>query len=118
MTQGERLREVQKALHMTQTEFASGIGVNRTAISAIEIGVNKMTEQMLITICKVYHVNYDYLTKGEKPMFIKLPEEIIDALCEQYNCDSLDKKIIIEYVKLNPKQREVIKEYLKNVFLS
>ena len=115
MTQGERLREVQEALHMTQTEFASGIGVTRTAISSIETGVNKMTEQMIITICKVYRVNYDYLTKGEKPMFVKLPEEIIDSLCEQYNCDSLDKKIIIEYVKLKPEQRKVIKEYIKNV---
>ena len=116
MTQGERVKSVRKEVELTLEKFGEKLGVGKTAISKIEKGENNLTEQMILSICREFRVNYYWLTKGEEPMFVGTPANVVDEIAEDYNLDEFDKKIIEKYLELSEDQRCVIKTYLKSIF--
>lgn len=116
MTQGERIKEIRKALNLTLEKFGEKLGVKRGAISNLESGARNLTEQMATAICREYNVNYDWLKEEEGEMFSDLPQTILDELCKEYGCDDLDRSLIEEYLKLTPEDRKVLKSYIRNVF--
>lgn len=115
MTNGERVNEVRKSLGLTLEKFGEKLGVTKTTISRIEKGVNNLTDQMAISICREYNVNYDYLMYGEGEMFDDLPQAIVDELCAQYDLNDFDKALVEMYVSLPAGSRERIKEYMKQL---
>lgn len=115
MTNGERVNEVRKSLGLTLEKFGEKLGVTKTTISRIEKGVNNLTDQMAISICREYNVNYDYLMYGEGEMFDDLPQTIVDELCAQYDLNDFDKELVEMYVSLPAGSRERIKEYMKQL---
>lgn len=115
MTNGERVNEVRKSLGLTLEKFGEKLGVTKTTISRIEKGVNNLTDQMAISICREYNVNYDYLMYGEGEMFDDLPQTIVDELCAQYDLNDFDKALVEMYVSLPAGSREQIKEYMKQL---
>lgn len=115
MTNGERVNEVRKSLSLTLEKFGEKLGVTKTTISRIEKGVNNLTDQMAISICREYNVNYDYLMYGEGEMFDDLPQTIVDELCVQYGLNDFDKALVEMYVSLPVGSRERIKEYMKQL---
>ena len=110
MTQGERVKTIRKSLDLTLEKFGEKLGVTKTTISRIEKGINNLTEQMTISICREYNVNYDYLIRGEGDMFDDLPQTVIDELCAQYNLSDSEKAIIEMYVSLPEDFRQLLKE--------
>ena len=64
-----RRGEVRKVLKMSQVEFGREIGVSGAAISRIEKGERGLTEQMLKSVCREYHVRREWLTEGTGEMF-------------------------------------------------
>lgn len=115
MTNGERVNEVRKSFGLTLEKFGERLGVTKTTISRIEKGVNNLTDQMAISICREYNVNYDYLMYGEGEMFDDLPQTIVDELCAQYDLNDFDKALVEMYVSLPAGSRERIKEYMKQL---
>lgn len=112
----DRIRLLRKTLYLNQEEFGKKIGVSNTAISKIEKAERNLTEQMILSICSVFRVNYFWLTEGKGEMFTGTPETVIDELVEEYGLDDLDRKIIEKYLSLSEDNRSVIKEYLKSIF--
>lgn len=112
----DRLKELRAVLNLSMEKFGSRIGVTRSTISRLESGNISFTEQMVLSICREFRVNYFWLTEGKGEMFTGTPETVIDELAEEYNLDDLDRKIIEKYLSLNEDNRRVIKEYLKSVF--
>lgn len=52
MTQGERVKEIRKALGLTLEKFGNEIGLKKNSVSQIENGVNELTEANLMAICR------------------------------------------------------------------
>lgn len=117
MTQGERVREIRKALGLTLEKFGEKLGVKRNSLSQVENGRNSLTDQMAKAICREYNVNYDYLIYGDGEMFDSLPQTILDELCQQYDLDNLDRQIIDLYVSFPKDLREAIKQHIREKFL-
>lgn len=112
----ERLKILRNTLGITLEEFGKKVGVTRSAIGRIEKGQRNLTDQMILSICREFRVNYYWLTQGEEPMFTGTPESVVDEIAEDYNLDDIDKKIIENYLELPDDKRTVIKDYLKSVF--
>ena len=49
-----RIKQVRKALDLTQTEFGRRLGVTDGAITLIENGKRSVTEQMALAICREF----------------------------------------------------------------
>ena len=116
MSVGERIKYLRTdLLNLSMEKFGEKLGVKKTAISNLESGRRNLTEQMAKAICREYNVNYFWLTEGEGNTFVELPDTAIDELALEYDLDEFEKSIIIEFLKLNKNERNVIKKYLENL---
>lgn len=74
-----RIKELRKTLGLTLEKFGEPIGLKKNSLSQIENGINKVTEQTIIAICKTNwngkYVNEVWLRTGEGELFMEPPEE-------------------------------------------
>lgn len=70
--QGKRVRELRKTLNLTLEKFGKPLGVGKTAISNIENDNRSLTEQMIVSICREYNVNEEWLRNGTGEMFAQV----------------------------------------------
>lgn len=70
MTQGERVREIRKALGLTLDKFGDKIGLKKSGLSLIENGRNDLTEVNMKSICREFNVNESWLRDGSGEMFV------------------------------------------------
>ena len=117
MTQGERVKEVRKALGLTLDKFGENVGVKKQTVSRIENGVNNVTDQMVLSICREFNVNYDFLMNGEGEMFDDLPQTVLDELCAQYDLDDLDRTLVEMYIEMPEQVRDYLKQEIRKRFL-
>ena len=80
MTQGERIREVRKALGLTLEKFGEKIGMKKNSVSQLENGKNSVTEQVVKAICREYNVDYMWLTTGDGEMFIDTDDDFFERI--------------------------------------
>lgn len=114
----ERVRELRKALNMTLEAFGARIGIKKSSLSQIENGINNLTEQTILLICKEYNVNESWLRTGEGKMLKELPEEdevadIVSGLLEDGRNNPFYEiilEIILTYRELSPKSQEVLRD--------
>lgn len=117
MTQGERVKEVRKALGLTLDKFGEKVGVKKQTVSRIENGINNVTDQMVLSICREFNVNYDFLMNGEGEMFDDLPQTVLDELCAQYDLDDLDRTLVEMYIEMPEQVRDYLKQEIRKRFL-
>lgn len=72
-----RIREVRKHYGLTMEKFGERLGIKKNTVSQLENGVNALTEQMFLAICREYNVNPDWLRSGEGEMFSEAEEEFL-----------------------------------------
>lgn len=65
----ERIKELRKALGLTQQKFADKIGVKQNTVAQYEMGRNQPIDTVITLICREFHVNEDWLRYGEGEMF-------------------------------------------------
>lgn len=70
MTQGERVREIRKALGLTLDKFGDKIGLKKSGLSLIENGRNDLTEVNMKSICREFNVSESWLRDGSGEMFV------------------------------------------------
>ena len=68
----KRIMLLRKELNLTLEKFGQRIGVTRAAISNIETGNRKVTEQMFKSICREFNVREDWLRNGNGEIFQKM----------------------------------------------
>lgn len=73
--QKNQINLLRKKLKLSQEEFGSKLGVGKSAISYIESGRSKLTEQMIKLICNEFNVNEEWLRTGSGEMFEILTDQ-------------------------------------------
>lgn len=112
----ERMKELRKTLGLTLEEFGKRVGVTRSAVGRIEKGERNVTEQMALSVCREFRVDYYWLTEGIGEMFTAAPQSLVDEIAEEYGLDVDDKKLVEKYLALSPEHRKILKDYLRSVF--
>lgn len=117
MTPGERVKKIRKEKNLTLEKFGEKVGVTKQTISRIENGINSLTEQMIISICREFNINEEWLRNGTGEMFNPIPEEDEVALYvgELLQPDNPFSELIVEimrtYSQLDSKSQDVLKEF-------
>ena len=76
----QRIRELRKALSLSQVKFAEGISISNGYIAAIELGKREVNERMIKLISFVYNVSERWLRTGEGDMFRNAADDKIERL--------------------------------------
>lgn len=66
----ERLKKLRKALDLTQQEFADKIGIKRNSFANYETGRNTPIDAIIVSICREFNVNENWLRDGIGDMFL------------------------------------------------
>lgn len=118
MTPGERVKKIRKEKKLTLERFGEKVGVTKQTISRIENGINSLTEQMVLSICREFNVNESWLRTGEGEMFSEVPaeDEYFKAVTQiSKSNDKLAMQAIIEYWKLDDVSKEALKNYIYKI---
>lgn len=114
MTQGERVREIRKAKGLTLDKFGDKVGVTKQTVSRIENGINNLTDQMFLSICREFAVNEQWLRTGEGEMFIEQTrdEEIEDFVGRLLSNeeDSFKKRLVSVLAALDEDEWETLEK--------
>ena len=66
----ERLKRLRKTLDLTQQEFADKIGIKRNSFANYETGRNTPIDAIIVSICREFNVNEEWLRFGTGDMFM------------------------------------------------
>ena len=112
----ERIKELRKTLGLTLESFGDKVGVGKSTISRIENGTNGLTEQMILSICREFNVNEEWLRSGTGEMFkdMTLDEEIISFIGDiQWDASNTFKKRFVSAIaKLNEEEWKVLEKII------
>ena len=112
MTIGERLKNLRKALGLTQQEFSDKLKVSRSNIATYEVGKNNPAEAVINLICREFNVSETWLRTGEGEMFVKRTRDdelaaFMDELLAEESAD-FRRRLVTALSRLRPEQWEAL----------
>lgn len=111
MTINERVKQIRKALNLTQIEFGERVGISQGHLTSIENGKRVCTEKTIIVICATFGINEDWLRTGEGAMFVETDDSIIANVAAEYHLSALDKAILKIFLELPPEKRAIMRDF-------
>ena len=114
----DRIKELRKSLGLTQQEFADKIGLKRNSVASYEIGRNIPMDAVILSICREFNVNEEWLRTGQGTMFFELlPEDEFSAAAAELSKDGdkLAMQAVIEYWKLDEDSKKLLKDFIVHI---
>lgn len=107
----DRIKQIRKENHLTQTEFGERIGVKGNTITNYENDMRKPSDAIIVSICREFNINEDWLRNGNEPMH-NLPEEKFESYLGQISSgnDDFIKDLIEVYMELDQTSKDALKE--------
>ena len=118
MTENERIKDLRKALGLTQERFGERVGLKKSAISQIESGVNGVTDQLRLAVCREFNVSEDWLRTGGGSMFVE-PDE--DEEISRFMGDILSgqpdfrRRLISVLARMTPDEWALLEEKIREL---
>lgn len=110
---GKRLREVRKALKLSQDEFGARLGFTRGVVTNSELERAAIRPLYIQQVCKEFGVNYDWLMTGTGEMFENLSDGVLlDEIAANYNLNQKDIAIVQAYLELSTEERQILKKFI------
>lgn len=94
----ERLKQIRKALNLSQEEFGKHLGVTKASISRLEAGINNVTDQMTKSICREYNIDFHWFTTGEGEMFAESDLDVMALIDRVMTGENEFHKKLFQYV--------------------
>lgn len=107
----ERVKQLRKALGLSGEKFGARLGLTRMAISNIENNRYNLTEANILSICREFNVNEEWLRTGSGDMFSALSQLSLDDLMA--DADPIDIEIMKAYFTLDKDIRRKAIEHFK-----
>lgn len=115
----DRLKELRKALNLTQQKFADKLGVKQNTVAQYEMGRNDPSDAVIISICREFGVSEAWLRNGEGEMFIPMTlDEEIASFIGGIQADiepTFQKRFISALAKLSPEEWKTIEHIMRNM---
>ena len=108
---GERIKELRKALGLTQTKFGDRIGLKQNSVALIETG-RPTSDQTIFAICREFRVNEEWLRTGAGDMFVPSPETVVEQLAEEYHLCPEAQAMVEKFITLDPAAQLAVFDYM------
>ena len=112
----ERIKSLRKKLNLSQEAFGERLGITGGGISKLESGQRNITEQMVKSICREFHVSYLWLKTGQGEMFEPLDQNttaLFDRIMAGEN--ETAKAIFRAFAELNDEEWKVVEKIIKKI---
>lgn len=109
----KRIKELRRALNMTQTEFSKALGLTQGHMTSIENGKRNITGRTVMSICRTYNVNEEWLRNGEGKMFSVAGKNSLKQLVKEYHLKRREELLLETFLEMSPKQRRILTGFLE-----
>ena len=114
MNINERIKDFRKnVLHLSQTEFATQLGMKQTSVSTFEKSGATVTDPTVRALCMAFNLNEDWLRNGTEPMYIQAPTFSLDDFVKRHGGTDLELDIMKAYFELEPTVRAMLVQHFK-----
>lgn len=111
-----RIKQLRKNLNLSQDSFGERLGITGGGISKLESGQRNITEQMIKSICREFHVSYLWLKTGEGEMFESVDintTALFDRIMAGEN--ETAKAVFRAFAELDDDEWKVIEKIIKKI---
>ncbi len=100
MNINERIRDFRKnILHLSQTEFATQLGMKQTSVSTFEKSGATVTDPTIKALCMAFNLNEDWLRNGTEPMYIQSPIFSLDEFVKKHSTNDTEYQLLLDLMK-------------------
>lgn len=111
----ERIKDLRKALGLTLEEFGNRVGLGKSAVSRMEKGINGVTDQTILSVCREFGASEEWIRTGAGEMLRQDNSTVLTQLAKEYALDDLDKAIVEAYLQLPATQRAAVKAFVAGI---
>lgn len=115
----DRIKKIRKENKLTQKEFAERLGIKQNTVASYEMGRIGVSDSVIISICREFNVNEEWLRTGNGNMQIYVKDEIaaiVSELLEEKNPTyDIICGIMKTYQKLDPKSQKAIDDFAEEL---
>ena len=112
----DRIKKIRKELDLTQQKFSDKLGVQRNTIAMYEMGRTVPSDAIILSICREFNVNEEWLRTGKGDIFIKQTrdEQIASFIgsIQSSADDSFKKRFISMLSALEESEWEVLEKMM------
>lgn len=113
----DRIKELRKALKISQEKFGARIKISGASVSKLESGENNPSEQTIMLILSEFNVSESWLRDGVGDMFKSSSGEA-ERLVKKYSFPEIIGKLLTTYESLNEGQQEAVLDYAQRFIAS
>lgn len=116
---GKRVRKIRLQKGISQEQFGELIGIKKAAVSKIENADNSLSRSNLISICKQFNINEEWLLYGKGEMFIPTSREneirafFENAMSSDTDLAKIQRKFINTLISLDKEEWIVLDRFMK-----
>lgn len=111
-----RIKQLRKEIGLTQVDFGEKIGVKGNTVTNYETGLRNPTDAVILSICREFDVNEDWLRNGTGEMFKEKDGSFTELLSELDDSDDdFIKSLIKVYMGLDEDSKEALRKIAKGM---
>ena len=117
---GERIKQLRKALGLTQQKFAERLNMKQNSIANYEIGRNDPIDAVINLICREFDVREEWLRAGEGEIFRELTrdEELAEAFGRILRDEdpTFKKRLFLALCKLGENEWAILERFVRQLY--
>ncbi len=107
----DRIRAVRKNSNLTQKEFAEKLGIKQNTVASYEMGRIGISDSVVISICREFGVNEEWLRNGIEPMYKEKDGSFTELLSDLDDSeDDFIKNLITVYMGLDKESKDALRK--------
>lgn len=112
----DRIKKIRKEANLTQEKFAERLGLKRNTIATYETGKSEPMDNIVVSICREFGVNEDWLRDGTAPMYKERDGSFTELLSDLDDSDDdFIKSLIKVYMGLDEDSKEALRKIAKGM---
>lgn len=114
---GSRVKAVRKELNLTTTKFGERIGIKNPSVSMIETGKSNPSDRTILSICREFNVNENWLRTGEGEMFTEKSrqQEIEKFLSDVANGSDFKRRLVLLLAQMTEDEWALMERMLRKI---
>lgn len=114
-----RIKTLRQTLGMSQTDFGRKIGVTRSVLSNLDLGITTLQDPLLSLVCSVFNVRREWLETGSGEMFDQPDTEapFYNAVGSISNDDpdSFRKRFVVALAELDDAELDAMEQFIRSL---
>ena len=109
----DRIKKIRKEANLTQEKFAEKLGLKRNTIATYETGKSEPMDNIIISMCREFNINEEWLRNGTGEMHNKIDEDFATICAEIGVNDEKAKMAIMKYCQLSDEDKKLFWNFVE-----